>query len=110
MTGRLTLGYREAVALTDSAPFAAGQRVAGHEFHHCAVTPRAGAAPAWGWRGAEPEGFVAGGVHASFLHTHPAGPRQPSDASPASRGPGPDSSSAGGRRSSGSYREAAPQP
>ncbi len=42
MTGRLTLGYREAVALTDSAPFAAGQRVAGHEFHHCAVTPRPG--------------------------------------------------------------------
>ena len=73
MTGRLTLGYREAVALADSVPFAAGQRVAGHEFHHCAVTPRAGAAPAWGWRGAEPEGFVAGGVHASFLHTHPAG-------------------------------------
>ena len=73
MTGRLTLGYREAVALTDSAPFAAGQRVAGHEFHRCAVTPRAGAEPAWGWRGAEPEGFVTGGVHASFLHTHPAG-------------------------------------
>jgi cobyrinic acid a,c-diamide synthase len=73
MTGRLTLGYREAVALADSAPFAAGQRVTGHEFHHCAVTPRAGAAPAWGWRGAEPEGFVDGGVHASFLHTHPAG-------------------------------------
>ena len=54
-------------------PFAAGRRVAGHEFHHCAVTPRAGAAPAWGWRGGEPEGFVTGGVHASFLHTHPAG-------------------------------------
>ena len=73
MTDRLTLGYREGVAPADSVPFAAGQRVAGHEFHHCAVTPRAGAAPAWGWRGAEPEGFVAGGVHASFLHTHPAG-------------------------------------
>jgi len=73
MTGRLTLGYREAVALADSAPFAAGQRVAGHEFHHCAVRPRAGATPAWAWRGAEPEGFVDGGVHASFLHTHPAG-------------------------------------
>jgi cobyrinic acid a,c-diamide synthase len=73
MTGRLTLGYREAVALADSVPFAVGQRVAGHEFHHCAVVPRAGGAPAWGWRGGEPEGFVAGGVHASFLHTHPAG-------------------------------------
>jgi cobyrinic acid a,c-diamide synthase len=37
------------------------------------VTPRAGAVPAWGWRGGEPEGFVTQGVHASFLHTHPAG-------------------------------------
>ena len=74
MTGRLTLGYRDAVALTDSVPFAAGQRVAGHEFHRCAVTPRAGRGRRPGrWRGGEPEGFVAGGVHASFLHTHPAG-------------------------------------
>jgi hypothetical protein len=73
MTGRLTLGYRDAVALGDSVPFAAGQRVAGHEFHRCTVTPRAGTAPAWGWRGGEPEGFVSEGVHASFLHTHPAG-------------------------------------
>jgi cobyrinic acid a,c-diamide synthase len=73
MTGRLTLGYRDAVALADSVPFAAGQRVAGHEFHRCTVTPRAGASPAWGWRAGEPEGFVTDGVHASFLHTHPAG-------------------------------------
>jgi cobyrinic acid a,c-diamide synthase len=73
MTGRLTLGYREAVALADSPLFPAGARAAGHEFHHCAVTPRAGTAPAWGWRGGGPEGFVAAGVHASFLHTHPAG-------------------------------------
>jgi cobyrinic acid a,c-diamide synthase len=73
MTAGLTLGYREAVALTDSVPFAAGERVAGHEFHHGTVTPRAGATPAWGWRGGQPEGFVDGGVHASFLHTHPAG-------------------------------------
>jgi cobyrinic acid a,c-diamide synthase len=70
---RLTLGYRDAVALADSALFTQGARVTGHEFHQWSVTPRAGAAPAWGWRGADPEGFVAGGVHASFLHTHPAG-------------------------------------
>jgi cobyrinic acid a,c-diamide synthase len=70
---RLTLGYREAVALTDSALHPAGARVTGHEFHHWSVTPRAGAAAAWGWRGAGPEGFVLAGVHASFLHTHPAG-------------------------------------
>ena len=73
MTARLTLGYRDAVAVTGSVLFAAGQRVAGHEFHRCAVTPRAGASAAWAWRDGEPEGFVAGGVHASFLHTHPAG-------------------------------------
>jgi cobyrinic acid a,c-diamide synthase len=73
MTGRLTLGYRDAVALADSVPFSAGQRVAGHEFHHCTVTPRAGTPAAWGWRGGASEGFVAVGVHASFLHTHPAG-------------------------------------
>jgi cobyrinic acid a,c-diamide synthase len=72
MTPRLTLGYRDAVALTPSPLHPEGARVTGHEFHRCAVTPRA-AAPAWAWRGAEPEGFVHGGVHASFLHTHPAG-------------------------------------
>lgn len=72
MTDRLTLGYRDAVALHGSPLFAAGARVSGHEFHRCAVTPRAGATPAWGWRGGEPEGFVHGRVHASFLHTHPA--------------------------------------
>ncbi|QYN32957.1 cobyrinate a,c-diamide synthase [Pseudonocardia sp. DSM 110487] len=71
--GRLTLGYRDAVALADSALHPAGARVTGHEFHHWSVTPRAGEAAAWAWRGAEPEGFVHGGVHASFLHTHPAG-------------------------------------
>jgi cobyrinic acid a,c-diamide synthase len=73
MTQRLTLGYRDAVALADSPVFPAGGRAAAHEFHRCAVEPRAGAAPAWGVRGGAPEGFVTGGVHASFLHTHPAG-------------------------------------
>jgi cobyrinic acid a,c-diamide synthase len=68
----LTLGYRDAVALGDSCLFPLGTRVAGHEFHRWSVTPRAGTDPAWGWRAAEPEGFLAGGVHASFLHTHPA--------------------------------------
>ncbi|GAA5136670.1 cobyrinate a,c-diamide synthase [Pseudonocardia adelaidensis] len=69
---RLTLGYRDAVALTDSVLHPVGARVSGHEFHRWSVTPRAGDSAAWGWRGAGPEGFVARGVHASFLHTHPA--------------------------------------
>jgi cobyrinic acid a,c-diamide synthase len=72
MSERLTLGYRDAVALSDSPLFPAGTRVTGHEFHRCTVTPPAGPAPTWGWRGGGPEGWVRGRVHASFLHTHPA--------------------------------------
>jgi cobyrinic acid a,c-diamide synthase len=90
----LTLGYREAVALTDSPLWTAGERVTGHEFHRTqlvggsasadsAVSDRA-ASPAWGWRswaGAPVregfvhgrQGLVHGTVHASYLHTHPAG-------------------------------------
>ncbi|MEH1125851.1 cobyrinate a,c-diamide synthase [Micromonospora sp. CPCC 206061] len=73
MTDRLTLGYRDAAALSDSALAPAGTRVTGHEFHRTAVTPRAGTTPAWAWRGAAPEGFVTAGVHASYLHLHWAG-------------------------------------
>jgi cobyrinic acid a,c-diamide synthase len=83
MTPRLTLGYRQAVALTDSVLTAAGQRVAGHEFHRTAIEPRSGALAgagaasgdhaAWQWRDGDPEGFVRGGLHASYLHLHWAG-------------------------------------
>jgi cobyrinic acid a,c-diamide synthase len=68
MTPKLTMGYREGVALTDSTLVAAGTRVRGHEFHRTASTPRAGAHPAWRWAGFEPEGFVYKGIHASYLH------------------------------------------
>ncbi|MEJ2889947.1 cobyrinate a,c-diamide synthase [Actinomycetospora aeridis] len=73
MGPRLALGYRTATACTDSPLATAGETVTGHEFHRTVTTPRAGAPAAWRWAGAEPEGFVAGGVHASYLHTHPAG-------------------------------------
>jgi cobyrinic acid a,c-diamide synthase len=72
MTGRLVLGYRDAVALRGSVLHPLGARVRGHEFHRTVVAPRSGE-PAWAWAGADPEGFVQGAVHASFLHTHPAG-------------------------------------
>jgi cobyrinic acid a,c-diamide synthase len=72
MADRLVLGYRDAVALRDSILYDEGDRVTGHEFHRTTVAFRAGKT-AWGWRGAQPEGFIQGGVHASFLHTHPAG-------------------------------------
>ncbi|MFY1632076.1 cobyrinate a,c-diamide synthase [Solwaraspora sp. WMMB335] len=90
MTPWLRLGYRDAVALTGSVLAPEGARLTGHEFHRTEVTPRAGdtgvgstvtegagaaaptgpTGPAWGWRGAAPEGFVTGRVHASYLHLH----------------------------------------
>ncbi|MEV4133293.1 cobyrinate a,c-diamide synthase [Dactylosporangium sp. NPDC049742] len=76
MTPKLTLGYRDAVAVADSALAAAGTRVSGHEFHRTAVTPSSGATPAWAWHGENGtvrEGFAEGSVHASYLHLHWAG-------------------------------------
>ncbi len=67
------LGYREATAATATPWLEAGTRVRGHEFHYARVEPAAGATPAWtlAARGDErAEGFVAGGVQASFLHVH----------------------------------------
>lgn len=75
-TEQLTLGYRDAVAVTDSPVHVAGQRVVGHEFHRTAVTFSVSYQAAWVYRGrgvdAVLEGAVSRGVHASYLHTHPA--------------------------------------
>ncbi|MFB7713712.1 cobyrinate a,c-diamide synthase [Streptomyces sp. NPDC056105] len=72
MSERLTLGYRDAVAVSDSVLAVNGTRVRGHEFHRTVVDPGAGATPAWGVTRPERrvEGFVQGGVHASYLHVH----------------------------------------
>ncbi|MEU0543203.1 cobyrinate a,c-diamide synthase [Nocardia sp. NPDC005978] len=74
---RLTLGYRDAVALTDSVLFPAGARVRGHEFHRTRLTTPATAPAAWAWRAPTGdtvrEGATLANVHASYLHTHPAG-------------------------------------
>lgn len=78
MGRRLTLGYREAVALEDSVLYRAGERITGHEFHHTALTATQaeGFAQAWAWRAwdgvPKTEGFIWGNVHASYLHVHPA--------------------------------------
>ena len=75
-TDTLTLGYRDAVAVTDSPLHAVGDRVAGHEFHRTAVTFAESYQPAWAYRGHQEatvvDGAVRGGVHAGYLHTHPA--------------------------------------
>jgi cobyrinic acid a,c-diamide synthase len=70
MTDRVTLGYREARALADSPLAERGADVRGHEFHYSAVEPGAGEWPAWELIGRGQEGFVSGGVYASYLHTH----------------------------------------
>lgn len=85
-TPRLTLAYRDAVAVADSPLYTAGQRAVGHEFHRTAVTFSDSYQPAWMYRapdaddadeapdagGAVRDGVVHAGVHASYLHTHPA--------------------------------------
>jgi cobyrinic acid a,c-diamide synthase len=78
MTKRLTIGYRDAVAVSSSWLGEAGTRVTGHEFHRTVLTPPAAATltaatPAWAWTGNPAEGLVAGNVHASYLHLHWAG-------------------------------------
>ncbi|MEV0292868.1 cobyrinate a,c-diamide synthase [Nocardia sp. NPDC050710] len=74
---RLTLGYRDAVALADSVLWRAGERVRGHEFHRTRLLAPATGEVAWGWHGGlgerVREGALVHRVHASYLHTHPAG-------------------------------------
>lgn len=76
VTPTLTVGYRDAVALSDSPLAPAGTRVTGHESHRTTVHPRSGlllspaGGAAWAWRGADPEGFATPTVHASYLRLH----------------------------------------
>jgi cobyrinic acid a,c-diamide synthase len=72
MTPSLTLGYRDAVAVSPSWLGPVGTRVTGHEFHRTAVAG-ASTTPAWRSPGHDADGFVVGGVHASYLHLHWAG-------------------------------------
>lgn len=57
--------------------FSTGQRVTGHEFHRTAVEFGTAVEPAWliGGSAGDPvrDGAVCAGVHAGYLHTHPAG-------------------------------------
>jgi cobyrinic acid a,c-diamide synthase len=72
-TERLTLGYRDAVAVADSSLHTPGERVTGHEFHRTAVTFAEDYPPAWRYAGGPArDGAVHRGVHAGYLHTHPA--------------------------------------
>ncbi|BAY76779.1 cobyrinic acid a,c-diamide synthase [Nostoc linckia NIES-25] len=75
MGGRLTLGYRRAVALQDNLLVKAGQTVYGHEFHrsHLTLTPtqplfetsRYDCDENMGY-----EGWSLPNLHASYIHLH----------------------------------------
>ena len=75
-TDTLTLGYRDAVAVGDSPLHRIGDRVVGHEFHRTAVQFTGDRQPAWRFAGrgghVVDDGAVRAGVHAGYLHTHPA--------------------------------------
>jgi cobyrinic acid a,c-diamide synthase len=73
-TGRtgdyLVVGYRDATARSVSPHLPVGTRLVGHKQHRGLVSPRSGEQPAWSWPDGQPEGFVVGGVHASYLCLH----------------------------------------
>jgi cobyrinic acid a,c-diamide synthase len=69
MTGKLTLGYRDAVRPDGTA-------VRAHEFHRTSCTPAVGSPPAYTMADGSPEGFAPGRIHASYLHLHWAGSPQ----------------------------------
>jgi cobyrinic acid a,c-diamide synthase len=75
-TDRLTLGYREAVAVAESPLHTIGDRIIGHEFHRTTVTFADSYPPAWVYAGRDlptvRDGAIDRGVHAGYLHTHPA--------------------------------------
>lgn len=74
MTSRLTLGYREAVAETNSPVASAGTIVRGHDFHRTAIHPVHGPDAAWRYDGdGTRHGFASRRLHAAYLHTHWAG-------------------------------------
>jgi cobyrinic acid a,c-diamide synthase len=73
MTPKLTLGYREAVALTSSPLAEAGTAVRAHEFHRTASVPCRGSSPAWRLADGSAQGWATSTLLASYLHFHWAG-------------------------------------
>ncbi|MDQ6839634.1 MAG: cobyrinate a,c-diamide synthase [Actinomycetota bacterium] len=77
MAGRLTLGYRRAVANVDNPLAPAGAEVRGHEFHYSVLDP-----PGDAWTFTEgptprPEGFASPTMLATYLHLHLGGNPEP---------------------------------
>ncbi len=82
MNPRLTMGYRQATAETDTLLAKAGDQITGHEFHRTRVTAEApdSLPMAWSFDNGNSDGVSFNPsnssrptVHASYLHTHWAG-------------------------------------
>jgi cobyrinic acid a,c-diamide synthase len=81
MTGKLTLGYREATAMRGTPLLAAGTRVRAHEFHRTVSEPAHGPVhehehrygPAWELADGSRHGWAGPRLLASYLHLHWAG-------------------------------------
>ena len=73
MTGKLTLGYREAVALASSPLAPAGTVVRAHEFHRTVSVPAHGPSAAWRLTDGSEHGWASDSLLASYLHVHWAG-------------------------------------
>ncbi|NJN57006.1 MAG: cobyrinate a,c-diamide synthase [Leptolyngbyaceae cyanobacterium SL_5_9] len=75
MTGRLTLGYRRAIALQDSPLLVAGSETWGHEFHRSSLSAKS-ALPLYQTGGYDSdslthlEGWRSHQLHASYIHLH----------------------------------------
>ncbi|AFY72663.1 cobyrinic acid a,c-diamide synthase [Synechococcus sp. PCC 7502] len=75
MGKRLTLGYRQALALTDSCLVKTGDRIWGHEFHRSTLTESSNL-PLFNLSGFDSglqfpaEGWQKYQVHASYVHLH----------------------------------------
>ncbi|MGF1499904.1 MAG: cobyrinic acid a,c-diamide synthase, partial [Elainellaceae cyanobacterium] len=75
MGARLTLGYRQAIALQDSPLLQRESVVRGHEFHR-SVVDQVSESPVYQMRGLQaqdsgsPEGWALPNLHASYLHLH----------------------------------------
>lgn len=81
MTDRLTLGYREASAISDSVLTRTGEKYSGHEFHRtqCVLDASNGERSAWSWVNhgiSSFDGYADARIHASYLHLHWAGSPQ----------------------------------
>lgn len=75
MQAKLTLGYRQAIALQTSCLVEAGQTIVGHEFHRSQLITTA-VCPQWQLKGVHrsststAEGWNIKRLHASYLHLH----------------------------------------